>query len=182
MHRCIIFLSELAVCVCQRESTCWDEEISNHSAPKFVEADDAGVRFHTRLCGVGVEYNGEEEETVNNKMTVCEHCLTPVASSSGNTSNMTARLRRQRPAGSLSGSRTAEQVPPSSEKQQTLAAFHHAHLADSERGKKKQKNKGFAAVLGVWRCWLLSVLQSSRLHSRSLKWHAEELEMNWYGI
>lgn len=116
-------------------------KISNHSAPKFVEADDAGVRFHTRLCGVGVEYNGEEEETVNNKMTVCEHCLTPVASSSGNTSNMTARLRRQRPAGSLSGSRTAEQVPPSSEKQQTLAAFHHAHLTDSEREKKNKNTK-----------------------------------------
>ncbi|KAL1262821.1 hypothetical protein QQF64_005560 [Cirrhinus molitorella] len=93
--------------------------------------------------GFAVEYNAEEEKTVNKKMTVCKHCFTPIAYSNGNTSNMTAHLRRHHPAISLSEGRIAEKVIKSSKKQQSLAeSFQQTYPTGSERHIKITKAVG----------------------------------------
>lgn len=111
-----------------------------------LQYEEAPASFKSvvwRHFGFAVEYNAEEEKTVNKKMTVCKHCFTRVAYSNGNTSNMTAHLRRHHPAISLSEGRISEQVIKSSKKQQSLAeSFQHTYPTGSERHIKITKAVG----------------------------------------
>ncbi|XP_042613353.1 E3 SUMO-protein ligase ZBED1-like [Cyprinus carpio] len=111
-----------------------------------LQYEEAPASFKSvvwRHFGFAVEYNAEEEKTVNKKMTVCKHCFTRVAYSNGNTSNMTAHLRCHHPAITLSEGRISEQVIKSSKKQQSLAeSFQHTYPTGSERHIKITKAVG----------------------------------------
>ncbi|GAA6080765.1 E3 SUMO-protein ligase ZBED1-like [Tachysurus ichikawai] len=111
-----------------------------------LQYEEAPASFKSvvwRHFGFAVEYNAEEEKTVNKKMTVCKHCFTRVAYSNGNTSNMIAHLQRHHPAVSMSEGRIAEQVIKSSKKQQSLAeSFQHTYPTGSERHMKITKAVG----------------------------------------
>ncbi|GAA6094021.1 E3 SUMO-protein ligase ZBED1-like [Tachysurus ichikawai] len=104
---------------------------------QYEEAPASFKSVGWRHFGFAVEYNAEEEKTVNKKMTVCKHCYTRVAYSNRNTSNMIAHLRRHHQAISMSEGRIAEQVIKSSKKQQSLAeSFQHTYPTGSERHMK----------------------------------------------
>ncbi|XP_053180810.1 E3 SUMO-protein ligase ZBED1-like [Scomber japonicus] len=134
---------------------------------KYEEAPSTFKSAVWEHFGFSVNYDEQGKRTVNRQNTVCKHCFTTITYSTGNTSNMSAHLRRHQPAVTLSGAAWRAGFPAKT--QSTIAAaFQQQFSNNSEKHKEITKAIGvfiakdmqpYSVVSDRGFCYMLKVLE-----------------------
>ncbi|KAK7915974.1 hypothetical protein WMY93_011735, partial [Mugilogobius chulae] len=103
--------------------------------PKFENAPPSFKSVVWEHFGFGVEFNDKGEKLVNKTTTVCKLCLACTPYTTGNTTNMSAHLRRHHPQVSLTG--TGKQQVTGQKSDQSIAdLFQKSYSFTSDKHKK----------------------------------------------